>query len=64
MGRGLVTVQFEGTGTMAGPPARVRMFDVGSAEASEQSAAAKSEVEVRMVVDGRVGVVSRVAIWA
>jgi hypothetical protein len=62
VGRGLVTVQFDGTGTMAGPPARGRMFDVGSAEASEQSAAAKIAVDVRMAVDGRAGVVSRIAI--
>jgi hypothetical protein len=50
VGRGLVTVQLEGTGMIAGPPARGMMFDVGSAEASEQSAAARIEVEVRIVV--------------
>jgi hypothetical protein len=50
VGRGLVTVQFEGTGTMAGPPARGRMLIVGSAE-------------VRMAVEGGVDVVSSAAIW-
>jgi hypothetical protein len=58
VGRGLVTVQFEGTGMIAGPPARGRMLNVGSAHASEQSAAARTEVDVRMVVDGRVGIVA------
>ena len=34
-GIGSVTVQFEGMGVMAGPPARGMLFDVGSADASE-----------------------------
>jgi hypothetical protein len=34
------------------------MLNVGSAHASEQSAAARTEVDVRMVVDGRVGIVA------
>jgi hypothetical protein len=50
VGRGLVTVQLDGTGMIAGPPARGRTFDVGSAEASEQSATARRELEVRIVV--------------
>jgi hypothetical protein len=60
VGRGLVTVQFEGTGMIAGPPARGRMFNVGIADATEQSAAARAEIEVRMVVDGGVCIVARV----
>jgi hypothetical protein len=60
VGRGLVTVQFEGTGVIAGPPARGKMFEVGSADASEQSAAVRTEAEVRMVVDSGVGIVARV----
>ena len=51
-GIGSVTVQFEGMGVMAGPPARGMLFDVGNADASEQSAAAKMVVDVRMVFVG------------
>lgn len=49
---GSETVQVEGIGVMAGPPARGMLFDVGSADASEQSAAAKMVVDVRMAVVG------------
>jgi hypothetical protein len=36
------------------------MFNVGIADATEQSAAARAEIEVRMVVDGGVCIVARV----
>jgi len=39
-------VQVEGIGTIAGPPARGTVFDVGSADASEQKAVARIVVEV------------------
>jgi hypothetical protein len=44
--RGSVTVQVEGIGTIAGPPARATIFDVGSADVNEQKAAASKVVEV------------------
>lgn len=54
-GMGSVTVQLEGMGTMAGPPARRRMmFEVGKATAREQKAAAKNVVEERIAVSDRV----------
>jgi hypothetical protein len=40
---------------MAGPPARENIFDVGSAEASEQKVAARIVVEVSNMVRDRVG---------
>jgi hypothetical protein len=53
-------VQLEGTGIMAGPPARGRTLDVGSAEASEQSAVTRIEVEERMAINGGVGMVAMI----
>jgi hypothetical protein len=47
-------VQFDGTGVIAGPPARGKTFDVGSAKDSEQNAA-RTEIEVCMAIDGGVG---------
>lgn len=45
-----VTVQVEGMGTIAGPPARGARLDVGRAEAREQSVAVVATVKmVRMV---------------
>jgi hypothetical protein len=55
VGRGFVTAHVEGIGTTAGPPARGTIFDVGSAEASEQKAAARIVVEVSNMVRDRVG---------
>ena len=58
-GIGLVTAQVEGMGMIAGPPALGRIFAVGSADASEQTAAARKVVEVYMVGDeGLVGLIS------
>jgi len=54
-GIGLVTAQVEGMGVIAGPPARDRRFDVGSADASDKTAAARKVVEVYMVGDEGVG---------
>jgi hypothetical protein len=47
-----VTVQSEGMGEIAGPPARGARWDVGSAVASEQNAAAAvAKRDVRMALD-------------
>lgn len=47
-------MQVEGMGTIAGPPARAYISDVGIAEASTQNAAVMSEVDRDMFGSDRV----------
>jgi hypothetical protein len=49
--RGFVTVQPDGTGTMAGLPARVTISNTGSAETSEQRFAAVMIIALRMAAN-------------
>ena len=44
-----MTVQVEGIGTMAGPPARSRILEVGIAELNAPSTVAMRVVEKRIV---------------
>jgi hypothetical protein len=49
--KGFVTVQLDGIGTMAGPPARVKTPNAGSAETSEQRVAVVMVIALRMAAN-------------